>query len=139
MNMSLPDDKESAIVTDSVIQWYDVYEPAQGYTSAAVIAWDAGEDAISTETLARPIVAEAIRDLDEWTVVELRDENIIVDGDFFMVYIQTSDNPDAPGLAIDEDGPFAGRSYQYVSGAWEQSPASEGNYMSRRVLLMRLM
>src|SRR5699024_1573950 len=56
---------------------------------------------------------------------------IIVDGDFYMVYIQVGDNPNAPGLAADESSPNAGRSYQYVSGAWEQSPANEGNYMIR--------
>lgn len=131
MKMSLPDDKDSAIVTDGVFQFHDDDWPVPGDTSFAVEVWDAGEDGMPSEKLAGPIEAEAIRDLDEWTVVDLRDENIIVDGDFFMVYIQTSDNPDAPGLAIDEDGPFAGRSYQYVSGAWEQSPASEGNYMIR--------
>src|SRR5699024_3616795 len=102
MKMSLPDDKDSAIVTDGVFQFHDDDWPVPGDTSFAVEVWDAGEDGMPSEKLAGPIEAEAIRDLDEWTVVDLRDENIIVDGDFFMVYIQTSDNPDAPGLAIDE-------------------------------------
>src|SRR5699024_6378431 len=105
--------------------------PVPGDTSFEVEVWDAGEDGMPSEKLAGPIEAEAIRDLDEWTVVDLRDENIIVDGDFFMVYIQTRDNPDEPGLANSEDRTFAARSYQYVSGAWEQSPDSEMNYMIR--------
>src|SRR5699024_3236331 len=131
MKRSLPDDKDCAIVTDGVFQVHDDDWPVPGDTSVAEEDWEAAGDGMPSEKLAAPIEDDSIRDLDEWTVVDLRDENIIVDGDFFMVYIQTGDNPDAPGLAIDEDGPFAGRSYQYVSGAWEQSPASEGNYMIR--------
>lgn len=48
-----------------------------------------------------------------------------------MVYIQSAINTSSPGLATDEDGTNAGRSYQYVSGAWSPVPAEEGNYMIR--------
>ena len=37
----------------------------------------------------------------------------------------------APGLATDENGPNAKRSYQHVGGAWSPAPAEEGNYMIR--------
>ncbi|PAV27583.1 hypothetical protein CIL05_21410, partial [Virgibacillus profundi] len=78
-----------------------------------------------------PVDAEATRSLDEWTVVDLREHAIQVEGDFYMVYIQTGANPNVPGLATDENGPNAERSYQLVAGAWSASPAIEGNYMIR--------
>src|SRR5699024_9150854 len=106
--------------------------PNPGSTEFAVEVWDSsGEDGLPGKKLAGPIEAEAIRDLDEWTVVDLREENIIVDDDFYMVYIQSVDNPLGPGMATDEDSPNAERSYQLVSGVWGPSPADEGNYMIR--------
>nr|WP_281417526.1 cell wall-binding repeat-containing protein [Lentibacillus saliphilus] len=131
VKMSLPEGKDTAIVTDGVFQFYNEEWPTPGGTEFSVEVWSADEEGLPGEKLAGPIDAEAIRDLEEWTVVDLREENIIVDGDFFMVYVQAVNNPNAPGLATDEDGPFAGRSYQGVSGAWEQTPEDEGNYMIR--------
>ena len=80
--------------------------------------------------LAGPIDATALR-TGEWTVVDLSEHNIQVESDFYMVYIQTGINTSSPGLATDENGPNAGRSYQLVGGAWSASPADEGNYMIR--------
>ena len=60
----------------------------------------------------------------------MTEHNIVVDGDFYMVYIQTAANPNTPGLATDENGTNAKRSYQYV-GSWSPAPAAEGNYMIR--------
>ncbi|HLQ71818.1 MAG TPA: carboxypeptidase regulatory-like domain-containing protein, partial [Bacillota bacterium] len=131
VKMSLPDDKESAIVTDGVFQFWDEEFPVPGSTEFAVEVWDAGDDGMPGEKIAGPIEAEAIRDVDEWTVIDLREHNIIVEGDFYMVYVQAVDNPLGPGLATDEDSPNAERSYQFVSGAWGPSPADEGNYMIR--------
>ena len=55
----------------------------------------------------------------------------MVEGDFYILYTQTSPNPNTPGLGTDEDGPNAGRSWQYVGGAWSKAPEAEGNYMIR--------
>ncbi|WP_246521437.1 S8 family peptidase [Ornithinibacillus massiliensis] len=131
VKMSLPEGQEQAIVTDGVFQFHGTDWPSPGGTGFAVEVWSAGADGLPAEKLVGPIEAEAIRDLNEWTVVDLREHNIQVDGDFYMVYIQTSPNPNAPGLATDENGPNAGRSYQYVGGSWSLSPADEGNYMIR--------
>ena len=96
----------------------------------AVEVWDAtGADGAPGQKLAGPIDAQAKRN-GEWTVVDLTEHNIVVDGDFYMVYIQTAANPYAPGLATDENGTNAKRSYQYV-GSWSPAPAAEGNYMIR--------
>lgn len=132
VKMSLPEDKDYAIVTDGIFQFHDEDWPTPGGEGFEVEVWDAtGSGGLPGEKIAGPIEARAIRDLDEWTVIDLREHDIIVDGDFYMVYIQTEDNPYAPGLATDENGPNAGRSYQYVEGAFEQTPMSEGNYMIR--------
>ena len=131
VKMSLPEDRESALVTDGVFQFHDSDFPVPGGTPFAVEVWSAGDDGMPGERLAGPIDAEAVRDLNEWTVVDLREESIQVNGDFFMVYVQTQDNTGSPGLATDENGPNAERSYQEVGGVWSPSPAAEGNYMIR--------
>ncbi|GAB3805867.1 hypothetical protein GCM10028868_34610 [Virgibacillus kimchii] len=131
VKMSLPEDRETALVTDGVFQFHGTDWPVPGDTPFAVEVWSAGDDGMPDEKLAGPIESEAIRDLNEWTVVDLRGESIQVNGDFFMVYVQTQDNPNVPGLATDESSPNAGRSYQEVGGVWSSSPADEGNYMIR--------
>lgn len=132
VRMSLPEGKEEAIVTDGVFQFHGTDWPSPGATEFAVEVWDAtGPDGLPGKKLAGPVEAEAIRDLNQWTIVDLRDENIQVSGDFYMVYVQTGANPNTPGLATDENGPNAGRSFQSVAGTWSPSPSSEGNYMIR--------
>ena len=131
VKMSLPEGKENGIVTDGVFRFWDTEWPVPGGTAFAVEVWDAnGVDGTPGKKLAGPIDATALRN-GEWTVVDLSEHNITVNGDFYMVYSQTFANPNTPGLATDEDGTNAERSYQYVSGAWSPSPAEEGNYMIR--------
>lgn len=132
VKMSLPDDKDSAVVSEGVFQFWDEEFPDPGSTEFAVEVWDSsGEDGMPGEKLAGPIDAEAVRDLDEWTTVDLSEENIIVEDDFYMVYIQAVDNPLGPGLGTDEDGPYSERNYRLVDGAWEEAPLDQGNYMIR--------
>lgn len=131
VKMSLPEGKESGIVTDGVLRFWDTEWPVPGGTAFAVEVWDAtGADGTPGKKLAGPIDAQALRN-GEWTVVDLTEHNIVVSGDFYMVYIQKDPSPNSPGLATDETGTNAGRSYQYVSGAWSAAPAAEGNYMIR--------
>lgn len=131
VKMSLPEGKENGIVTDGVFRFWTAEWPSPGGTAFAVEVWDAsGADGTPGKKLAGPIDATALRN-GEWTVVDLSEHNIVVNGDFYMVYRQTVANPNSPGLATDEDGTNAGRSYQDVSGAWSSSPTSEGNYMIR--------
>ncbi|QKY69766.1 S8 family peptidase [Lentibacillus sp. CBA3610] len=132
VKMSLPEGEDTAVVTEGVFQFHDTEFPDPGGTEFAVEVWDAsGSDSMPGERIAGPVEAEAIRDLNEWTVVDLREHNITVDGDFYIVYVQTGANPNVPGLATDESSTNAGRSYQQVGGTWSASPAAEGNYMIR--------
>ena len=129
--MSLPEGKESAIVTDGVFRFWDTEWPVPGGTEFAVEVWDAtGANGLQVRNLQVQLMQQQNVTV-RWTVVDLTEHNIVVNGDFYMVYIQTIANPNAPGLATDETGTNAKRSYQYVIGAWSASPAEEGNYMIR--------
>ncbi|MCM3456518.1 S8 family serine peptidase [Heyndrickxia oleronia] len=131
VKMSLPEGKKSAIVTAGVFRFWDTEWPVPGGTEFKVEVWDAsGADGAPGKKLAGPIDATALRNGD-WTVVDLSAQGIVVNGDFYMVYIQSQPNPNAPGLGTDENGPNAKRSWQLVGGAWSPSPADEGNYMIR--------
>ncbi|RTZ56756.1 peptidase S8 [Bacillus sp. SAJ1] len=131
VKMSLPEGKKSAIVTAGVFRFWTSDWPTPGGTDFKVEVWDAsGSNGAPGKKIAGPINAKALRN-GEWTVVDLSSQGISVNGDFYMVYIQSNPNPNAPGLATDESGTNAKRSWQLVGGAWSQSPASEGNYMIR--------
>lgn len=134
VKMSLAEGNERAMVTGGLFRFWDTEWPVPGGTEFQVAIYDAsGTDGAPGKKLAGPINATALRN-GEWTMVDLLDQGVVVDGDFYMVYIQTKANPNSPGLATDEDGENAGRSWQMVSGAWSPSPADEGNYMIRAIV-----
>ncbi|MCG7345721.1 S8 family serine peptidase [Sporosarcina sp. ACRSL] len=131
VKMSLPEGNDTGIVTEGVFRFWTTEWPVPGGTAFAVEVWDAtGANGAPGQKIAGPIDAQAKRNGD-WTVVDLTEHNIVVNGDFYMVYIQTAANPYAPGLATDENGTNAKRSYQFVGGSWSPAPTSEGNYMIR--------
>jgi bacillopeptidase F len=131
VKMTLPEGKDRALVTGGVFRFWDTEWPVPGGTDFKVEVYDAtGPDGAPGKKLAGPIDATALRN-GEWTEVDLSAQGIIVEDEFYLVYIQPNPNPNAPGLATDEDGENAGRSWQMVGGAWSPSPAEEGNYMIR--------
>lgn len=120
-------------VTGASFRFWNTEWPQPGGTAFQYEVYDAqGAGGAPGRLLAGPFDGTALRN-DQWTVVEFP-EPVTVEGDFYIVYIQTAANPNAPGLATDENGPNAGRSWQRVSGAWSQSPADEGNYMIRAIV-----
>lgn len=134
VKMSLAEGNERAMVTGGLFRFWDTEWPVPGGTEFQVAMYDAtGTDGAPGKKLAGPIDATALRN-GEWTMVDLLDQGVVVEGDFYMVYIQSNPNPNAPGLATDEDGENGGRSYQLVGGAWSPAPAEEGNYMIRAVV-----
>ncbi|WP_449537124.1 S8 family serine peptidase [Ferdinandcohnia sp. Marseille-Q9671] len=131
VKMSLSEGQDAALVTGGLFRFWDTTWPTPGGTNFKVEVWDAtGTDGAPGKKLAGPIDATALR-TGEWTNVDLSAEGIIVEGDFYMVYIQADANPNAPGLGTDEDGEYTSRSWQYVGGAWSLAPEAEGNYMIR--------
>lgn len=134
VKMSLPEGQNSALVTGGLFRFWDTTWPTPGGTAFKVEVWDAsGSDGAPGSKLAGPFDGTALR-TGEWTTVDLAEHGIIVEQDFYMVYIQSQPNPNAPGLGTDEDGPNAGRSWQYVGGSWSPSPEAEGNYMIRALV-----
>ena len=131
VKMSLNEGQNAALVTGGQFRFWDTTWPTPGGTDFKVEVWNAtGIDGAPGKKLAGPIDATALR-TGEWTNVDLAAEGIIVEGDFYMVYIQADPNPNAPGLGTDEDGEYSGRSWQFVGGAWSLAPEAEGNYMIR--------
>ncbi|WNB91295.1 S8 family serine peptidase [Bacillus sp. NEB1478] len=131
VKMSLASGNERAMVTGGLFRFWDTEWPIPGGTDFQVAVYDAsGPDGTPGKKLAGPFNETALRN-GEWTHIDLSEHGIMVEGDFYMVYIQSQPNPNTPGLGTDEDGEWSGRSYQLVGGAWSPSPEDEGNYMIR--------
>ncbi|MFS0654198.1 S8 family serine peptidase [Bacillus sp. 179-C3.3 HS] len=134
VKFSLEKGQKQAQVTGGLFRFWTSEWPAPGGNEFAVEVYDAsGKDGAPGKKIAGPNKAHALRD-GEWTKVDLEDQAITVDGDFYLVYIQTKKNTASPGLATDEDGPNASRSWQLTSGGFSPSPKEEGNYMIRAVV-----
>lgn len=119
-----------AEVTGASLRFWNNEFPTPGGTDFQYAVYDAGgSGGAPGRLLAGPFDATALRN-DEWTHVELA-EPVTVEGDFYIVYIQPKVGTLSPGLATDESGPNAERSWQRVSGVWTPSPLIEGNYMIR--------
>ncbi|MCA1058194.1 S8 family serine peptidase [Rossellomorea aquimaris] len=131
VKMSLEEGNDTALVTGGLFRFWDTEWPVPGGTEFQVAVYDAtGPDGAPGKKIAGPFNETALRN-GEWTHVDLSQHGIMVEGDFYMVYIQSAPNPNAPGLGTDEDGEYAARSWQFVGGAWSPSPEDEGNYMIR--------
>ncbi|MDF2855371.1 MAG: peptidase [Neobacillus sp.] len=134
VKMSLAPGNTKALVTGGLFRFWDTEWPVPGGTEIKVEVYDAtGVDGAPGKKLAGPIDATALRD-GTWTHVDLSSEGIVVEGDFYLVYIQANINTASPGLGTDEDGENALRSWQYVGGSWSPAPEEEGNYMIRAVV-----
>lgn len=131
VKMSLPDENDSAVVKEGKFAFIDKGFTDEPGSDFAVEVWDAsGPEGTPGEKLAGPIDAEVNWE-EEWTSVDLTEENIKVDEDFYMVYFQTMEYPDAPGLATDDGDPYNERSYQYTDGNFYPAFEEDGNYMIR--------
>ncbi|MFJ7726214.1 S8 family serine peptidase [Neobacillus sp. NPDC097160] len=134
VKMSLAKGHKKALVTGGLFRFWTSEWPVPGGTAFKVAVYDAsGVDGAPGKKLAGPIDATALRN-GQWTQVDLSSHGILVEGDFYLVYIQADVNTKSPGLATDENGTNAKRSWQLVGGAWTPSPEAEGNYMIRAVV-----
>lgn len=128
-----PTGSEATQVTGASFRFWNTEWPVPGGTDFQYAVYDAtGPDGAPGKKLAGPFSGTALRN-NEWTSVTL-DQPVTVQGDFYILYIQTAANPNSPGLATDENGTNSHRSWQMVSGAFTQSPEDEGNYMIRAVV-----
>src|SRR5699024_7482456 len=109
VKMSLPENKESAMVTGGKFLFWGKDFPNPGGVKFQVEIWDSsGKDGAPGKKLAGPVDATAIRDNTQWTEVDLTDLGVVVEDDFYMVYVQTKRDDNSPGLSIDKSGPNTG-------------------------------
>lgn len=134
VKMTLENGQEKAMLKGGLFKFWDTEFPDPGGTDFAVEVYDAsGEKGSPGKKIAGPFKAEALR-TGEWTTVDLGDEGIIVGKDFYLVYVQTEDLANSPGLATDEDGEYSGRNWQYTDGSWSKAPSDQGNFMIRALV-----
>lgn len=134
VRFSLPDGTEAARLTGARFRFWDTSWPDPGGTDFKVSIYSAdGPGGAPGSRLAGPMPATARRD-GSWTDVDLSAAGLMVNGDFYIAYIQAADYPNVPGLATDESGPPYDRSWTLVGGSWSQSPPDEGNRMIRALV-----
>ncbi|WP_190279401.1 S8 family serine peptidase [Ornithinibacillus gellani] len=133
VRMSLDEEKGAAMLTGAKLQFWAAHVPVPGGEAIEIAIYDAdGEDGSPGTKLAGPVKAKAKRDLNQWTEVDLSDLGLLLDGDFYIVYLQVDDFPYVPGFVSDGDAnQAAGRSWDYLGGNWYQAEDSLGNYMIR--------
>ncbi|MBU5465821.1 S8 family serine peptidase [Virgibacillus sp. MSJ-26] len=131
VRMSLPEGKDRAMVTGGKFLF-----SSGGGDHFQVEVFDAsGPGGAPGKKIAGPIDATAIKDGD-WTTVDLRDEGLVVEDDFYMVYMQTEDGDNAPKLQQDKNGEFTERSWENYHGNWYQLESNflTGNKMIRALV-----
>ncbi|MFB7141571.1 S8 family serine peptidase [Gottfriedia sp. NPDC056225] len=131
VKMSLPKGKKRALVTEGLFAFYGSSWPTPGGTDFKVEVYDAnGNYGAPGKKLAGPINATAVRN-GQYMSVDLSAEGIVVEDDFYIVYVQEGRYPSVPGIGRDDNGDKSYRSWQSKEGIWSQTPTTEGNYMIR--------
>src|SRR5690625_5088130 len=129
--MSLPEGKDKAMVTGGKFLF-----SKSGGEAFQVEVYDAnGLGGAPGERIAGPIDATAIKN-GEWTIVDLRNEGIVVEDDFYIAYMQIEDGRGAPMLQQDKSRPFTERSWENYHGNWYQLESNflTGNKMIRALV-----
>ncbi|GEL76999.1 S8 family serine peptidase [Tenuibacillus multivorans] len=135
VEMSLEDGKNRAVLTGGYYKFDGGNRPDPGGTEFLVEVYDStGPNGLPGEKIAGPFEAEALRSDTDWTFIDLSGEEIIVEGDFYLAYIQKDDYPYTPAINRDTSSESSERNYSYIDGVWKQTSPSDGNYMIRAVV-----
>lgn len=136
VRMSLDEGKTSAMLTGAKLQFWADHIPVPGGDDIELVIYDAtGKNGSPGNKLAGPIRAKAKRDLSQWTEVDLSGLGLVVEDDFYILYIQSENYPYIPGFVSDGDSKnWTGRSWDYFGGNWYQTDKSYGNYMIRAIV-----
>ncbi|QED50155.1 S8 family serine peptidase [Cytobacillus dafuensis] len=131
VKISLPDGKKSALVTAGLVRFWDKGWPSPGGTDFKLAIYDnSGNLGAPGKLIAGPFDSTALTN-GQWSAVDLSNESIFVNDDFYFVYIQEGLYPYSPGLAIDTNSKSAGRSWEMLSGVWIPFSQAQGNIMIR--------
>ena len=118
VRMSLEEGQNTAMVKGGLFNFWTDDFPTPGGTEFQVAVYDAtGIDGAPGNRLAGPIDATALR-TGEWTYIDLKSEGIIVEDDFYMVYIQPNPGEESPGLSY-ENAAHTERSWQLIDGQFQ--------------------
>jgi bacillopeptidase F len=130
VRMSLEEGQDKALVTEGKF----LFSAGGGNQFQVAIMDASGPQGAPGEILAGPIDATAVKNGD-WTTVDLRDYGIMVEEEFYMVYIQSEGRETAPRLQNDKDE-FTYRSWEMYKGFWYQLEPDflTGNKMIRSVV-----
>jgi bacillopeptidase F len=132
VRMSPPSPGQSMMIRGARVYLWDTSWPAPGGNSFQVAIYESKADGTPGRLLAGPVrVANGTRGA--WNDVDLSSLGLIVQGDFFVAYIQDGDYPNIPGMSVDESTPQTNRNYQLVSGAWSKW-TDQGNFMIRALV-----
>ncbi|WP_052345843.1 S8 family serine peptidase [Paucisalibacillus sp. EB02] len=135
VKMSLKEGETRAVLTGGYYKFDGGNRPDPGGTEFLVEVYDAtGPNGLPGEKIAGPFEAEAIRSHTDWTFIDLSGEEIVVEGDFYLAYIQSDGFPYIPAINRDTSNGTSGRNYSYIDGVWKQTSPNDGNYMIRAVV-----
>lgn len=110
--------------------WHEGW-PTPGGEEFQYAIYDAdGTNGSPGTLLAGPYDGKASLD-GSWTEVPILDP-LIVEGDYYVVYLQKGTFPHVPALGIDLDGDFSDRSWRKEGKRWsKEKESSQRNYMIR--------
>lgn len=103
--------------------------PVPGGNEFKVAVFDTDDNGEPGDKILETDILEGVRG--EWNYVDLSEYGFVTNRDFFLVMIQPTTNTLAPGMGMDESGPFADRSYMYLDGHLDKLDSSYGNIMIR--------
>jgi subtilisin family serine protease len=120
VKMSLPEGKKAAMVTGGLFLFHDTSFPDPGGTDFQVAVYDAsGPDGAPGKKLVGPVNATALRN-GEWTEVDLSEFGLVVEGDFYLLFLQSAPYPDTPALMLDMNSGANDRNWIFNRGMWMQ-------------------
>ncbi|MEE6451686.1 S8 family serine peptidase [Gottfriedia acidiceleris] len=113
VRMSLPAGETRGIVTSGSF----MFDTSFGKTFKVAVYDASGEGGSPGKIIAGPFNGTANKEAGKWTVVDLSAQQIVVTGDFYMVFIQDSMAPVSPAIMLDKNNPIlAKRSWWFVKG-----------------------
>lgn len=122
--------EERVQISGASFYFWDGGWPDPGGSEFTYALFDASDpEGMPGQLLSGPHQGQAQLD-GSWTEVAFQNPAII-QGDFYIAYIQSGEFPEVPGLGADRTGPSYGRSWKMEQGSWRQAALSEGNFMIR--------
>lgn len=121
-------EEHADIIGVSVYLWGKDF-PVPGGNEFYVTIYNAEDE---TELMS-PKKVEGIRG--QWNFIDLSNENLSTEKDYYVAIIQPVDFEQAVGLGVDETGEFANRTYLIDDGNFEQLGENYGNWMIRSHLV----